>query len=106
MVSLKGLVFIGVLGLSATLGDLFLFFPAFLVVLPFSVRTFRWYADFLALHWFRLCVWMLEDYFGIKIVCSGQVPLPLEPAVLISNHRTRLDWMFLWSFVHRWGDLG
>jgi len=99
--------FLFLLGFTAILGDLFLFFPTLILVFPFSIRLYRRYADFLAKYWFKLCVFMLEDYFGIKMIFAGDLPLPSkgEVAVMISNHRTRLDWMFLWSFIAEWGSL-
>ena len=42
---------------------------------------------------------------GVKIIVTGDKPLKGENAVIIMNHRCRLDWMFFWSVVARSGDL-
>jgi len=82
-----------------------LFFPG-LVILPFSLRYFRAYADFLAGFWFHIACWIIEILFGVTIISSGDVPKNAnEAALIISNHRTRLDWMFLWPWILRYGNL-
>ena len=43
--------------------------------------------------------------FGVKIVVTGDKPPKSENSVIIMNHRCRLDWMFFWSFVARYGEL-
>ena len=42
---------------------------------------------------------------GVKIIMTGDKPAKDENAVIIMNHRCRLDWMFFWSVVARSGDL-
>lgn len=46
-----------------------------------------------------------EMMFGVKIVVTGDKPPKSENSVIIMNHRCRLDWMFFWSFVARYGEL-
>ena len=43
--------------------------------------------------------------FGVKIVITGDKPPKRENAIIIMNHRCRLDWMFYWSVVARHGEL-
>jgi lysocardiolipin and lysophospholipid acyltransferase len=49
-----------------------------------------------------------EILFGVQFKFCGE-SLPFqnrnEPTIIISNHRTRLDWLFLWSFLIRFGNL-
>nr|CAD7598569.1 unnamed protein product [Timema genevievae] len=40
---------------------------------------------------------LLECILGTKIVVTGDSILPQEAALLVMNHRTRLDWNFLWA---------
>nr|CAD7573851.1 unnamed protein product [Timema californicum] len=40
---------------------------------------------------------LLECILGTKIVVTGDYILPQEAALLVMNHRTRLDWNFLWA---------
>ena len=37
-------------------------------------------------------------------ICGDLKPLK-GPCVILLNHRTRFDWMFLWCFMIRLGDL-
>ena len=43
--------------------------------------------------------------FGVKIVVTGDKVPKGENAVIIMNHRCRLDWLFFWSVVARYGEL-
>ena len=43
--------------------------------------------------------------FGVKIVVTGDKLPKSESAVIIMNHRCRLDWMFYWSVMARYGEL-
>ena len=40
-------------------------------------------------------------FLGIKIVITGDEIRHGERNLLIMNHRTRLDWMYLWSVLVR-----
>jgi hypothetical protein len=44
---------------------------------------------------------LLEYLFGVRCHVSGDRVLYNEPAIIIMNHRTRLDWMFLWSALYK-----
>lgn len=43
----------------------------------------------------------LLDFFGVKVVVSGDHILPSDSAILIMNHRTRLDWNFTWAAMYQ-----
>lgn len=38
----------------------------------------------------------MEVCFGIRVVLSGDKINPFEGSLFIMNHRTRVDWGFLW----------
>lgn len=40
---------------------------------------------------------LLECLIGTKVVVTGDAILPHDRALIIMNHRTRLDWNFLWA---------
>ncbi|XP_078604244.1 lysocardiolipin acyltransferase 1-like isoform X2 [Branchiostoma floridae x Branchiostoma japonicum] len=46
-----------------------------------------------------------EMVYGIKVRITGDSINPGERTLLIMNHRTRLDWMFLWMYLIRRGQL-
>lgn len=41
----------------------------------------------------------------MKVVITGDGFIPGERSVIIMNHRTRLDWMFLWCCLLRYSYL-
>ncbi len=42
---------------------------------------------------------------GVKIIVTGDKPAEGENAIIIMNHRCRLDWMFFWTVMARSGEL-
>ena len=71
-------------------------------------------SDLLLKYYLRFCnsemisyviVLFSEMLFGVKIVITGDTPPKSENAIIIMNHRCRLDWMFYWSAVARHGEL-
>ena len=51
----------------------------------------------------KFCI--VELFFGTKIVIQGDKISPEESALIIMNHRCRLDWMFYWMVLLRNGKL-
>lgn len=43
----------------------------------------------------------LLKLFGVKILVSGDHISPYESAILVMNHRTRVDWNFLWAAMYQ-----
>jgi lysocardiolipin and lysophospholipid acyltransferase len=43
----------------------------------------------------------LLNVLGVKIYVSGDHISPYESAVLVMNHRTRVDWNFLWAAMYQ-----
>ena len=46
-----------------------------------------------------------EVVFGVKVKICGDLKRLEGPCLIILNHRTRFDWLFLWSFILRMGNL-
>lgn len=76
-----------------------------LLLLWLQPRWFRWVNDRLICIWLCLPPALLELMFGVKVVVTGDTPPKSENAIIIMNHRCRLDWMFYWSVVARHGEL-
>uniref|UniRef100_A0A6B2L9T6 Phospholipid/glycerol acyltransferase domain-containing protein n=1 Tax=Arcella intermedia TaxID=1963864 RepID=A0A6B2L9T6_9EUKA len=55
--------------------------------------------------WFTFVWCLVEVVMGTKVVIEGDTLKKGEKVLIISNHRTRLDWMFLWGFFLREGRL-
>ncbi|KAH9496107.1 Lysocardiolipin acyltransferase 1 [Bulinus truncatus] len=106
--SLKNLVYGSMLAcmlfLSSTLGTIVMVTPT-LPVIFLSPRLSRLMMDFLIKLWFLLAVALYELLMGVKIKVHGQ-PSPRGTSCLIlSNHRTRLDWLFLMSYLCRFSAI-
>eukprot|EP00638_Chattonella_subsalsa_P000833 CAMPEP_0117746638 /NCGR_PEP_ID=MMETSP0947-20121206/8058_1 /TAXON_ID=44440 /ORGANISM="Chattonella subsalsa, Strain CCMP2191" /LENGTH=308 /DNA_ID=CAMNT_0005563985 /DNA_START=522 /DNA_END=1445 /DNA_ORIENTATION=+ len=66
---------------------------------------YRQWNSLIAACWFSASCFSLEKWCGIKLkFCGDNVPFA-ENCLIISNHRTRIDWMFLWCLCLRYGHL-
>ncbi|KAK5608802.1 Lysocardiolipin acyltransferase 1 [Crenichthys baileyi] len=77
----------------------------FLPLMLLSPAWYRWITDRIVATWLTLPVSLLELVFGVKVVITGDGFIPGERSVIIMNHRTRLDWMFLWCCLLRYSYL-
>ncbi|XP_062851813.1 lysocardiolipin acyltransferase 1 [Trichomycterus rosablanca] len=99
-VSVPGVYFILTLFLSSFFGSVFMLSPV-LPIMLLSPAWYRWLTDRIVATWFTLPVALLELVFGVKVIITGDGFIPGERSVIIMNHRTRLDWMFLWCCLLR-----
>ena len=42
---------------------------------------------------------LLECIIGTRVIVVGDAILPHDKALIVMNHRTRLDWNFLWAGI-------
>ncbi|XP_072313959.1 lysocardiolipin acyltransferase 1 [Eucyclogobius newberryi] len=103
-VSVRGLYFIITLFLGSFFGSIYMLGP-FLPLMLLSPAWYRWITDRIVATWLTLPVALLELVFGVKVVITGDGFVPGERSVIIMNHRTRLDWMFLWCCLLRYSYL-
>lgn len=103
-VSVRGLYFVVTLFLGSFFGSVFMLGP-FLPLMLLSPAWYRWITDRIVATWLTLPVALLELVFGVKVVITGDGFVPGERSVIIMNHRTRLDWMFLWCCLLRYSYL-
>lgn len=104
MVSWRGVYFVCSLFLGSFFGSIFMLGP-FLPLMFLSPSWYRWLTDRIVATWLTLPVALLELVFGAKVVITGDGFIPGERSVIIMNHRTRLDWMFLWNCLLRYSYL-
>ncbi|KAM8945391.1 lysocardiolipin acyltransferase 1 [Pelodytes ibericus] len=104
MVSWRGIYFVFALFMGSFFGSIFMLGP-FLPLMFFSPSWYRWITDRIVATWLTLPVALLELVFGAKVVITGDGFIPGERSVIIMNHRTRLDWMFLWNCLLRYSYL-
>ncbi|XP_057974753.1 probable 1-acyl-sn-glycerol-3-phosphate acyltransferase 4 [Malania oleifera] len=103
---LRGLVCLVVL-LSTAFLFLVYFGPVAVVMLRFfSVHYSRKVTSFLFGLWLALWPFLFEKINKTKVVFSGEKVPARERVLLIANHRTEVDWMYLWDFALRKGCLG
>ncbi|TKR61056.1 hypothetical protein L596_028221 [Steinernema carpocapsae] len=51
--------------------------------------------------WMMIPMTFLEYIIGVRFRVTGDLVEVDKPALIIMNHRTRLDWMYLWSALYR-----
>ena len=44
---------------------------------------------------------MISFMFGVKFRITGDLIERDKPALIIMNHRTRLDWLFFWNALYK-----
>uniref|UniRef100_A0A183CCS2 PlsC domain-containing protein n=1 Tax=Globodera pallida TaxID=36090 RepID=A0A183CCS2_GLOPA len=97
---LRGIIYATLLLSSSYFGTLFFLMP----LMPFAFlwpAVFRQMADFLIGFWLVLPSSLMELLFGVQIHVHGDKVDKNRPALLIMNHRTRLDWLFFWNALWR-----
>ena len=52
-----------------------------------------------------LFAWPSELVYGVKVTIAGDLSQLQSPCLIILNHRTRFDWLFLWCYLLRKGNL-
>lgn len=72
----------------------------------FSIRYSRKTVSFLFGLWLSLWPSLFEKINKTKVVFSGDSVPMKERVLLIANHRTEVDWMYLWDLALRKGTLG
>lgn len=77
----------------------------FLPLMLVNPSWYRWISNRLVATWLTLPVALLETLFGVKVIITGDAFVPGERSVIIMNHRTRMDWMFLWNCLMRYSYL-
>lgn len=99
----------GAVGLLLIVGSMisiamFGMFPLLVLLpLPFAYPAYRWLLSFIVGCWHAFSGLVLEKVFGIHSVVTGDAIDPTVGSILMSNHRTRLDWAMLWPVLARFG---
>lgn len=103
---IRGVICISVLVLTAFM---MLIYPGFItavIIRIFSLHYSRKGTSIVFGAWLALWPFLFEKINKTKVIFSGD-NVPIEDRVLlISNHRTEVDWMYLWDLALRKGKLG
>uniref|UniRef100_A0A803NMW9 1-acylglycerol-3-phosphate O-acyltransferase n=1 Tax=Cannabis sativa TaxID=3483 RepID=A0A803NMW9_CANSA len=83
------------------------FAPPLAVILRFlSIRWSRKVTSFAFSLWLALWPFLFEKINRTKVVFYGDTVPSKERVMVIANHRTEVDWMYLWDLALRKGCLG
>uniref|UniRef100_M1BER4 1-acyl-sn-glycerol-3-phosphate acyltransferase 4 n=1 Tax=Solanum tuberosum TaxID=4113 RepID=M1BER4_SOLTU len=101
----------GVICLSVLLSTAFVFLIYFVPVAVVLLRLFstlysRKVVALLFGLWLGLWPFLFEKVNETTVVFSGDKVPPRERVLLIANHRTEVDWMYVWNLAYRKGCLG
>ncbi|XP_068656953.1 probable 1-acyl-sn-glycerol-3-phosphate acyltransferase 5 [Aristolochia californica] len=103
---LRGLLCLTVLLLTAFM-TLIYWAPLITILLQlFSIHYSRKATSFLFGLWLALWPFLFEKINRTKVVFSGETVPARERVLLMANHRTEVDWMYLWDLALRKGRLG
>ena len=102
---LSGVIFAMIVVWTAMLGTMMVIGPYGLIFAFVSPESFKMVARFIQVQWLTTISSLVERMLGVEMVFSGDhldVMRKDRRVVIISNHRTHLDWMFLWSLFGRY----
>ncbi|VDN00958.1 unnamed protein product [Thelazia callipaeda] len=72
-----------------------------LPVLYFNHKQWRSMVDRAISFWIIIPIVYLEYIFGVKFKAVGDAIDNNRPAIIVMNHRTRLDWMYFWGVLFK-----
>jgi len=99
--SIKVLIFYLILAIGAFFGLVFAQTPAIPLIFFNRRLYFRW-CSFAMGYYLLMVTCLLEDLLGIKIFVTGDdLTKDKKRSIILLNHRTRLDWMFIWMLHSR-----
>ncbi|XP_022997342.1 probable 1-acyl-sn-glycerol-3-phosphate acyltransferase 4 [Cucurbita maxima] len=101
----------GVVCLAVFLSTAFMFLVYFAPIVTLSLRLIslhycRKATSIVFGFWLALWPFLFEVINGTKVFFYGDNVPVNERVLLIANHRTEVDWMYLWDFALRKGSLG
>lgn len=99
----RGLICILVLILTAFMMIIFCGFPSAIIFRLLSIHYSRKATSFFFGAWLALWPFLFEKINKTKVVFSGETVPARERVLLIANHRTEVDWMYLWDLALRKG---
>lgn len=103
---LRGILCLVVLLLTAFMLLVYCGFWAAVVLRFFSVHYSRAATSFILGSWLALWPFLFEKINKTKVVFSGDFVPARERVLLMANHRTEVDWMYLWDLALRKGCVG
>ena len=102
----SGTTFLLLLFYTALNGSL-IYIPVIGMLFLFRCPLARWIADTLVGGWLAFAPALYEVVYGVKIRATGEISKlnKLASSLVLLNHRTRLDWLFILSLQARYATL-
>ncbi|KAI3684806.1 hypothetical protein L6452_34032 [Arctium lappa] len=104
--ALRGLACLVVYLLTAFIFLIYLGTAAAVLLRLFSIHYSRKVTSFLFGLWLALWPFLFEKINKTKVIFSGETVPKRERVLLIANHKTEVDWMYLWDLALRKGCIG
>ncbi|XP_012069535.1 probable 1-acyl-sn-glycerol-3-phosphate acyltransferase 5 [Jatropha curcas] len=103
---IRGIVCLVVLVVTAFMMLVYFGFLSAVILRLFSIHYSRKATSFFFGAWLALWPFLFEKINKTKVIFSGETVPAKERVLLIANHRTEVDWMYLWDLAWRKGCLG
>lgn len=103
---LRGLMCLLVLVSTAFIILVYFGFMSAVMLRFFSIHYSRKMTSLVFASWLALWPFLFEKINKTKVVFSGDTVRDKERVLLIANHRTEVDWMYIWDLALRKGSLG
>ncbi|XP_066167181.1 probable 1-acyl-sn-glycerol-3-phosphate acyltransferase 5 isoform X2 [Oryza sativa Japonica Group] len=101
----RGMLCLVIMPLTAFMMMVYLSPVTTFLIRLFSVHYSRKSTCFLFGMWLAMWPFLFEKINKTKFVFSGETVPPKERVLLFANHRTEVDWMYLWDLALRKGRL-
>lgn len=92
--------------LSTAFTFLVCFAPISVMLRCLSIHYSRKITSYIFALWLSLWPFLFEKINGTKVIFYGDTIPTKERVLLMANHRTEVDWMYLWDLAIRKGSLG
>lgn len=102
---LRGILCLVVLILTAFMLLVYCGFLTAVVLRFFSIHYSRTATSFFFGSWIALWPFLFEKINKTRVVFSGDSVPSRERVILMANHRTEVDWMYLWDLALRKGSV-
>ncbi|XP_010690936.1 probable 1-acyl-sn-glycerol-3-phosphate acyltransferase 5 isoform X2 [Beta vulgaris subsp. vulgaris] len=103
---LRGVLCLLVLISTALMMLVYLGFVSAVIVRLFSIRYSKRMSSRIFACWLSLWPFLFEKINDTRVVFSGETVPAKESILLLANHRTEVDWMYIWDLALRKGRLG
>lgn len=90
----------------SALNGILIYMPVFLILFASHHTLARWITDTITSTWLVFAPAVFEVIYGVKVRVTGELSKLSQDScsLIIMNHRTRLDWLFMMALQARYGS--